>query len=271
MSVSDNNKNRGAHGDSSFMLGGLPSSSENPPALAVGSVKRKGKSNMAINNERLYETACEALRRACVAVHEKDEDAGNKLYGLMVKDPELYLHASDRIYWDDALPALEIYMMAKDALGKSKGGSAYSALKRVIKNASDAHPQLKGVWTDAEGRQCVCDCYHAIRLKTPVEGFETVAGIDLSRCWVSDTDLVAELHVPTPGELKINKRKLPGGACAYDFGEGLPMVNAAYLKNIMDCLPDAKAYVTSRPMYSPIIFKSDRGDALLLPVRKRAA
>lgn len=31
-------KNRGAHGDSSFMLGGLPSSSENPPALAVGSV-----------------------------------------------------------------------------------------------------------------------------------------------------------------------------------------------------------------------------------------
>ena len=39
MSVSDKNKNRGAHGDSSFMLGGLPSSSENPPALAVGSVK----------------------------------------------------------------------------------------------------------------------------------------------------------------------------------------------------------------------------------------
>lgn len=39
MSVSDTNKNRGTHGDSSFMLGGLPSSSENPPALAVGSVK----------------------------------------------------------------------------------------------------------------------------------------------------------------------------------------------------------------------------------------
>lgn len=36
MSVSDKNKNRGAHGDSSFMLGGLPSSSENPPAFAVG-------------------------------------------------------------------------------------------------------------------------------------------------------------------------------------------------------------------------------------------
>ena len=39
MSLSDNNKNRGAHGDSSFMLGRSRPSSENPPALAVGSVK----------------------------------------------------------------------------------------------------------------------------------------------------------------------------------------------------------------------------------------
>ena len=41
MSVSDNNKNRGAHGDSSSMLGWLRPSSENPPALAVGSVKKQ--------------------------------------------------------------------------------------------------------------------------------------------------------------------------------------------------------------------------------------
>ena len=39
MSVS-NNKNRGAHGDSSFKLGGMPSSSENPLASAMGSVNR---------------------------------------------------------------------------------------------------------------------------------------------------------------------------------------------------------------------------------------
>ena len=42
MRVSDTEKNRGAHGDSSFMLDGLPSSSENPPASAVGSVNNKG-------------------------------------------------------------------------------------------------------------------------------------------------------------------------------------------------------------------------------------
>jgi hypothetical protein len=39
----------------------------------------------------------------------------------------------------------------------------------------------------------------------------------------------------------------------------------------MDCLPDAKAYVTERPLIGPIVFKSDKGDALLLPIRKKTA
>ena len=36
--MSDRNKNRGAHGDSSLMLGALAPSNEKPPALAVGCV-----------------------------------------------------------------------------------------------------------------------------------------------------------------------------------------------------------------------------------------
>lgn len=225
-----------------------------------------------MNTERLYENAKEALRRACVAVHDKDEDAGNKLYGMMVKDPELYLHASDRIYWDAALPALEIYLMAKDELGKAKGGTAYSAVKRFIKGCPDFRPDLKGVWYDAEDRQCMCDGYHAIRLAKPVEGFETVAGMDLEKVWVQDTDMDTELPMPTPGELKIKKRKLTGSRYGYDFGDGLPLVDASLLKNIMDCLPDSKAYVnSSRGPLSTILFKSEKGDAILLPIRKKAA
>lgn len=45
MQSNENNKNRGTHGDSSFMLDGVPSSSENPPASAVGSVKEKWGNN----------------------------------------------------------------------------------------------------------------------------------------------------------------------------------------------------------------------------------
>lgn len=35
-------KDRGTHGNSSFMLDGLPSSRENPMTLGIGSVKRIG-------------------------------------------------------------------------------------------------------------------------------------------------------------------------------------------------------------------------------------
>lgn len=225
-----------------------------------------------MNTERLYETACESLRRACVAVHDKDEDAGNKLYGMMVKDPELYLHASDRIYWYEALPALEIYLMAKDELGKAKGGTAYSAFKRIIKRNGDIRKNLAGVWTDADGRSCVCDGYLAVRLKKPMEGFENVPGVDLDKVFPNEsyfTDPV-EVEIPTPGELKINKRKLTTGKAVYDFGDDLPMVDAAFLKDVMDCLPDAKAVTERNSTTRLIYFTSDRGDAILLPVRKVA-
>lgn len=229
---------------------------------------------MAINSERLYENAQEALRLACIASHHGDVEGGVGLYNLMVKDPELYLRASDRHLWNDALPALEIYIMAKDELGKAKGGTTYSAVKRFIKGCPDARPDFQGVWYDAEGRQCMCDGYHAIRLVKPVEGFNTVKGMDLDKCYPKDYELVAELPMPTPGELKIGKKKIAsyrGAATVYDFGDDLPLVNAGYLKNIMDCLPDAKAYVTDHSLTGPIIFKSDKGDALLLPIRKKTA
>lgn len=230
---------------------------------------------MAINTERLYENAQEALRRACVAVHDKDEDAGNKLYGMMVKDPELYLHASDRIYWDAALPALEIYNMAKDELGKAKRGTAYSAFKRIIKRNGDIRKNLAGVWKDSEGRSCVCDGYLAIRLKKPVSGFAECQGVDLDKIFPNGsyfTDPV-ELSIPTPGELKINSRKVGdyrGAKSVYDFGSGLPMVDASLLKDVMDCLPGAKAVTENNATTKMLYFTSDSGDAILLPVRKTA-
>lgn len=223
-----------------------------------------------MNTEKLYETACESLRRACVAVHDKDEDAGNKLYGMMVKDPELYLHASDRIYWYEALPALEVYMMAKDELGKAKGGTAYSAFKRIIKRCEN-RANLKGVWTDSEGRSCVCDGYLSIRLKKPMEGFESVPGVDLDKVFPNSTYFTdpVDVEIPTPGELKIRKRKLTNGKAVYDFGKDLPMVDAGFLKDVMDCLPDAKAVTERNSTTRLIYFTSDKGDAILLPVRKR--
>lgn len=227
-----------------------------------------------MNTERLFENASEALRLACLAVHKGDEVGGRDLYNLMVKDPELYLCASDRYLWNDALPALEIYNMAKDELGKAKGGTAYSAFKRIIKRIPDHRKSLQGVWTDSEGRSCVCDGYLAIRLKKPMKGFESVPGMDLDKVFPNSTYFTdpVGVEIPTPGELKIKKRKLGswrGAQSVYDFGEDLPMVDAGFLKDVMDCLPDAKAVTERNSTTRMIYFTSDKGDAILLPVRKR--
>lgn len=234
---------------------------------------------MAINSEKLYEAAVDALRSACFYYAGNDGDEAEKLYKLVTKDPDLYIRSTAM---PDVRPALTIYAMAKDELGKAKGGSAYSAAKRIIKSVPDVRKGLKGVWTDKQGRQCMCSNALAVRLVKHLEGFETVEGMDLDKVFPSDAMIECELPLPTPGELKMNKKKLTSGGskgkCGYDFGDGLPMVDAAFLKDIMDILPDAKAYATNNPWRgekrvetSGIIFRSEAGDALLLPVRKMSA
>lgn len=221
---------------------------------------------MAINSEKLYDLACENIRQILLADGEKFEDL-DRAFASVTKEENIRWAMAHR---PRLASALEIYAMAKDELGKTRGGTAYSAFKRVIKRNGDIRKNLAGVWTDAQGRSCVCDGNLAIRMKTPVEGFESALGVDLEKLWPRDADLVAELSVPTPGEVKINK-KLAYGKPVYDFGDGLPMVDVKLLKDITDCLPDARAYITRRAETGVIVFKSDRGDALLCPVRKNAA
>ena len=225
-----------------------------------------------MNIEKLYDLACENLRLACVNQHDGNEEDGNGMFEIIKKDPEAMLHVSNHWSFAKVLPAIEMYVMAKEELGKAKGGSAYSAFKRIIKRNDDTRKNLAGVWTDADGRSCVCDGYLAVRLKKPVEGFESVPGVDLDKVFPNEsyfTDPV-EVKIPTPGELKINKKKLANGKAVYDFGEDLPMVDVKLLKDVMDCLPDAKAVTERNSTTRMIYFTSDKGDAILLPVRKVA-
>lgn len=233
---------------------------------------------MAINAEKLYDLARDNLKTVVYGLAKEIGDNGEAMYKNVLRDPDRF----SRFYPGSLSPALEIYTMAKDELGKAKGGSAYSAAKRIIKSVPDVRKGLKGVWTDKQGRQCMCSNALAVRLVKHLEGFETVEGMDLDKVFPSDTMIECELHLPTPGELKMNKKKdtrwSARGIYVYDFGDDLPMVNAAFLKDIMDILPDAKAYATNNPWRgekrvetSGIIFRSEAGDALLLPVRKMSA
>lgn len=225
-----------------------------------------------MNIEKLYDLACENLRLACVNQHDGNEEDGNGMFEIIKKDPDAMLHVSNHWSFAKVLPAIEIYVMAKEELGKSKGGTAYSAFKRIIKRCEN-RANLKGVWKDSEGRSCVCDGYLAVRLKKSVDGFEDVPGVDLDKLMPNSLYYAdpVELELPTPGELKINKRKLSTGKTVYDFGEDLPLVDAKLLKDVMDCLPNAKAVADRGSTTKMIYFTSDAGDGILLPVRKSAA
>ena len=60
MRVSDTSKNRGAHGERSFKLDGMPSSSENPPGFSRGECQEIE----AVIDKRLIEIAEDQRREA---------------------------------------------------------------------------------------------------------------------------------------------------------------------------------------------------------------
>lgn len=219
---------------------------------------------MAINLEKLYGNACVVLRNSCdrfVGVEE-----GENMYKNVTKDPCKWLKGS---YIPDITAALEIWVDAREALMKSKGGTVYSAVKRIVKSVGDKRPAFNGCWTDSEGRQCFCNGYYAVRLKNHVDGFETVPGMDLDPVMKLEGECVM-LDLPTPGELKACMAEQENVTQKiYDFGGNLPKVNAAYLRDILIIFPNAvaKSYGANKP----ILFEDETGDALLLPIHKYEA
>lgn len=219
---------------------------------------------MSINAEKLYDLACENVKQMLLADGEKFEEL-ERAFSVLTKDENIkgVMNMNPRL-----APALEIYLAAKDELGKSKSGTAYTAMKRFVKSVPDARKDLKGTWNDAEGRQCACDGYRAVRLKKPVDGFESVHGMDLEKVFPQEYMLKEKLDVPTPGQVKIGRKKICTGRSCYDFGDGYPMVDASFLLDMLALLPDAEVWTTGAE-HSMLYFRSDKGDGILLPVRKK--
>ena len=218
-----------------------------------------------MTSEKLYALATENLECICYGyARECNMGDGKAFFEQAKKTPDVFSR-----YYPALAAALEIWTTAREETLKSKGGTAYTAVKRIIKNVPEYNQRLKGVWVDNCGRQCVCDGYHAVRMKNHIDGFDTVEPpIDLDNAMKADGEPI-ELPLPTPGELKACIAEQKGkDRKFYDFGEGLPRVDATFLKDILDILPGAKA--KSYGINKLILFESDVGDGILLPVRKTA-
>ena len=166
---------------------------------------------------------------------------------------------------------------------KSGTKSIITAANRIIKNAQNMpREMLWGMFTnqnkDNSTSYCVCDGYVAVRFKdkqllpeidSKYHGQEmNLDGIVKKPDWGKEIDLpdIAELKVYVKTH-KIKKTKTQeAGIEPYLLNEEIGLwVNPQYLLNVMECLPDCKAYATNA--ISGVYMEAENGDGLVLPAR----
>ena len=192
----------------------------------------------------------------------------------------LYLVAKDM---DTTLKQLEVDMLIEQSK-KSGTKSIVTAANRIIKNAESLKkPLLEGMFTnqtrDGSTLYCVCDSYVAIRFnEKPLlpEIDEKYHGQEMQLEQIGKPmDGSKEIALPDISELKvyikthkIKEKNNPKKVADYLLDEELNLwVNPQYLLNAMECLPDCKAYAANR--ISPIYFKSENGDGVVMPVNHK--
>jgi hypothetical protein len=180
----------------------------------------------------------------------------------------------------EALKAEAAAEIRREEAKKSGKADRQKAAERVIKNAKKSrYPErLGGAWITPDGMQNICDSFQAYRLRDPLPLEELPKDVDkvnIDRIVVTNCgDAVPLPELPElrayikeeKARLKAQKDK---SAPLWDFGDGLPALNAEFLLTALEILPGctataAKAYAETRAVY----FKSDAGEGVILPVKK---
>ena len=126
---------------------------------------------------------------------------------------------------------------------------------------------------------CVCDSYVAIRfnekqLLPEIDKKYHGQEMQLEQI-VKHLEGSKESALPDIGELKvyirmtiIKEKNNPKQVADYLLDEELSLwATPQYLLNAMDCLPDCRAYAANR--ISPIYFKAENGDGVVMPVNHK--
>lgn len=177
----------------------------------------------------------------------------------------------------------DMYASAQKAAGRS-GEAIVSAAKRIVKSAkATKRDNISGVFAniDKDGTEhwCVCDGYVGVRFNEPMPLEETDASkykpFDMSQfCRMPDN--AKELDLPSLAEVKVYAKMNRATGDRKDSTKPKHMkidaeiglwVNPELLINIMECLPNARAWATTRR--GVIYFKADNGDGALMPVYHR--
>ena len=167
------------------------------------------------------------------------------------------------------------------AVGERRQTAQEKAIARIMKNCN--REEWTGVIHDAE-MYCVLDGFRLVRYAAPLDNFPTASQtFDTNKAIGDKSRYNIKLALPTVKDLKadmkiaklsgidvnrihvINSKRMDFG---YDFGFGLPMVNAKWLIDMLEALPDAAAYAVEGRECNPLYFVSGKDDGILLPIRR---
>lgn len=223
---------------------------------------------MKFDPETIYDLAADTARVLVGELYrDRDEKNIESVYKCLLNKPEDFM----------IIPGLasvcKLLTLAGEQMGNEQAGKAAPALRRLAKNSP--REEQRGVFLDEQGRQIACDGARAVRLNRPIKGipevlpflnFENLISsrkgnrIDINA--PDDKTLCKEIH----DQRIVSRKDCP----LWNFGEGLPAVNAAYLRDMLDILPDAKLCIYGSAS-SGVWFESPAGDGILLPVRVQRA
>ena len=182
--------------------------------------------------------------------------------------------------------------MAQQYKRDDKRRTSATALRRLY-NASVSkqewiRPHFAGAFLDEQGRQCITDGFTLLRLNTPSTALQWAPPPNDPHVYDTIPELLnsdgatVTLNLPTAAEVrakiasdraKYKAESHPAGdtlSTCFSWGDGLPMVNALYLLNILEALPGCTA--ACRPgELSCVYFHSPDGDAVIMPIRRHIA
>ena len=193
---------------------------------------------------------------------------------ILRMEGEASRHAALRVLSDDLAAQLR-----REIAAENKQGSALKVITGLLRTVrkTNARTTLHYAWKDEKGRQCVCDGYRAYRLAEPLplEDRPADAGepINLSAI-VPDVAKGGYRAVPLPAARDVRalialERAAKGRKAAplWEFGPGLPAVNAAYLLELMTVLPGAAAIYCGTdfaPLYLQAMKFSEDGERIVV-------
>ena len=155
------------------------------------------------------------------------------------------------------------------------------AAERMVNEMRDSR-KFAGKIRTPDGKYIYCSGYHGIRIADAfdVPDWQGVPPEGIIKCFNTYAQNNGErLTAPTVAELKNiirrtkeenkGKSKYAKTPARYDFGDGLPMVDAQRLLDILQSLGEVTITAAAgNPMISGLYCQSNIGDAILMPIKK---